>query len=561
MTLRSTPLGRGSEVPVSTANRSRYRSLGWGITGTLLALCLASALVDGCLVQERCFSSVDCRAGEVCLPDGRCGFECTTDADCGAGLRCETNRCVGASAGPIECPEDMVSVADAFCVDRYEASHRDATEGLPGTDESVAVSRPGVIPWQVRDNASAAAACKAAGKGLCTAQQWQLACRGHGGTVYGYGDQYEPATCNGIDLFGMESIRLLPTGSLPACKSDWGVYDINGNLWEHVAGGNDSTIRGGAYNCIDSKTLHRCDYIPGDWTPSARGFRCCWLPGAADAGADDADSQDADAALSWDTGREAETGCIEEDSAAPADVSIDTSSPSDAEAHDVEPEPGDVADLEGGDEPVASPCPPEMVRVDSFCMDRYEASHADATAVSIGTSPVAASLPGVLPWFSVTLPEARAACVAAGKRLCRLDEWVQGCSGSAGTVYAYGNTYDPVICNGIDTFCQCDSQACSSLAQCPYPHCFNSPSVQGPGPCGASFHVLPTGSFASCVSEYGAYDVNGNVWELADSDDGLEHFRGGAYNCADSEALHRCDHDGTWGPSARGFRCCKDGAP
>jgi len=46
------------------------------------------------------------------------------------------------------------------------------------------------------------------------------------------------------------------------------------------------------------------------------------------------------------------------------------------------------------------------------------------------------------------------------------------------------------------------------------------------------------------------------VWELTDSTDGLEHFRGGAYNCGNSMALHRCDHDGTWGPSARGFRCC-----
>ncbi|MCU0694734.1 MAG: hypothetical protein MUF54_25430 [Polyangiaceae bacterium] len=52
--------------------------------------------------------------------------------------------------------------------------------------------------------------------------------------------------------------------------------------------------------------------------------------------------------------------------------------------------------------------------------------------------------------------------------------------------------------------------------------------------------------------------MSGNVWELADTQDGVEHFRGGAYNCADSEALHRCDHDGTWGPSAKGFRCCKD---
>jgi hypothetical protein len=50
--------------------------------------------------------------------------------------------------------------------------------------------------------------------------------------------------------------------------------------------------------------------------------------------------------------------------------------------------------------------------------------------------------------------------------------------------------------------------------------------------------------------------MNGNVWEVVHSTDGQDHFRGGAYNCLDSEALHRCDYDATWGPSARGFRCC-----
>jgi formylglycine-generating enzyme required for sulfatase activity len=69
---------------------------------------------------------------------------------------------------------------------------------------------------------------------------------------------------------------------------------------------------------------------------------------------------------------------------------------------------------------------------------------------------------------------------------------------------------------------------------------------------------MPTASFPGCVDAYGALDVNGNVWELVDTTDGLAHYRGGAYNCSDSEALHRCDHDGTWNPSARGFRCCQD---
>lgn len=550
----------------------------------LLMSATASALHAGCLVEERCFSNFDCPANQVCLAGGECGVECSSDADCGLGLRCSLNRCVGASAGPLACPDGMVSVADAFCVDRYEASRRDATEAGVGLDESIAVSKQGVLPWQVRDNATAQAACEAAGKALCTPQQWRLSCQGQAGTAYGYGDSYDPSVCNGIDLFGIEHLHLLPTGSLLGCKSDWGVYDINGNLWEHVAAGSDRTVRGGAFNCLDSRSLHRCDYVPGDWAPSARGFRCCLLPGGIDAGLDVFDPEDV---APKDVTGEFESGCIEDDAGGTVpdvltDTLSDTTDSSQDAVVDTTPDTGndlsvdsaqetgfDGADDQSGSEagnqdaadgssPEAGACPPDMVRGTSFCMDRYEASHVDATATSVGTSPVASSMAGVLPWFPVNLVMARSACQAAGKRLCRLDEWIQGCRGSANTVYSYGNSYSATVCNGIDAFCSCGSPSCSGLSQCPYPHCFSSPSQEGPGPCGASFQVVPTGSFASCESEYGAYDINGNVWELADTTDGLEHFRGGAFNCGDSEALHRCDHDGTWGPSARGFRCCAD---
>ncbi len=199
--------------------------------------------------------------------------------------------------------------------------------------------------------------------------------------------------------------------------------------------------------------------------------------------------------------------------------------------------------------PLPASCPPDMTPVPGACMDIYEASRDDATETSAGTSVVASSRAEVLPWQPVDLPTARSGCEAAGKRLCRLDEWVFGCRGPDWTVYSYGDDYDPLICNGIDTYCDC-SGACGEQAACPYPHCYQT--------CGAAFRVMPTGSFPDCTNTYGLFDINGNVWELADSDDGLDHFRGGAYNCSNSESLHRCDHDGTWGPTARGFRCCKD---
>ena len=194
-------------------------------------------------------------------------------------------------------------------------------------------------------------------------------------------------------------------------------------------------------------------------------------------------------------------------------------------------------------------CPDGMVPISGvFCADVYEASRPDATAGSYGSDRSrATSREGVLPWFSSDSSEmnqeiAAAACQAAGKRLCTALEWQVVCGGPSDLSYCYGDPYDPTICNGIDTYCDCD----------PYPHCYDD--------CGSSFHVMPTGSFPGCTNTFGTYDINGNVWEVVASDDGLDHYRGGAYNCKDSEALHACSYDATWDPSAKGFRCCADGS-
>ncbi|MBW2458466.1 MAG: hypothetical protein JRI68_28460 [Deltaproteobacteria bacterium] len=74
--------------------------------------------------------------------------------------------------------------------------------------------------------------------------------------------------------------------------------------------------------------------------------------------------------------------------------------------------------------------------------------------------------------------------------------------------------------------------------------------------CGSFMYAMPTGSFPDCYSDFGAYDLNGNVWELVDDGSDEGHFRGGAHNCIDSEQLHRCDHV-AHNILAKGFRCCK----
>ena len=207
------------------------------------------------------------------------------------------------------------------------------------------------------------------------------------------------------------------------------------------------------------------------------------------------------------------------------------------------------------DEGLVCRCPEGMVNIlDQFCIDKYEASRPDATASSPGTdNSYATSRPGVMPWMGVSFEDAQAACEAAGKRLCTPSEWELACRGPDDTEYSYGDTYDPTACNGIDAFCYCDSSSqCGDQDPCPFPHCY--------GTCGAAFHPVPTGSFPSCTNGFGVYDINGNVWERVSDGAG----RGGAFNCLDSEALHKCSYVADWGLGARsnfGFRCCCTDCP
>ena len=213
-------------------------------------------------------------------------------------------------AGP--CPPEMAHVEDpGFCIDRWEAAC-ELTDGTPWSpyedvdDVQVrARAEAGAVPQGYISGDQAAAACQAAGKRLCTSEEWLLTCQGPQGLTWPYGATHVPGLCNDdyashpvVDYFGTsdawvwtyESMNdpginqqpgtVSPAGDHPDCVSAFGAYDMVGNLHEWVADP-DGTFRGGFYvdveingpGCTYATTAHASSYH--DYST---GFRCCADP-------------------------------------------------------------------------------------------------------------------------------------------------------------------------------------------------------------------------------------------------------------------------------------------
>src|ERR1700690_2828304 len=102
-------------------------------------------------------------------------------------------------------------------------------------------------------------------------------------------------------------------------------------------------------------------------------------------------------------------------------------------------------------------CPAGMARVDTFCVDRFEAALVELVGGSeqpwspyfdpTGHTVRAVSMRGAVPQAYVSQPDAGAACAASNKRLCTDTEWLRACQGPTMTTYPYGNTREPGVCN------------------------------------------------------------------------------------------------------------------
>ena len=212
------------------------------------------------------------------------------------------------------CPEGMAHIG-RYCMDRYEAyvvelDERDHEQPhspytpVDGRRVRAKVAAD-VVPQGYISQVQAASACQNAGKRLCSAPEFSLACRGpnrsaaypYGGTrrqrgkcnegkgsavpvVFGRGAPFDEQLMNDPRL-NRWSGGLAKTGAYAASVSPYGVFDLVGNLHEwgaEVAPNGHGYFRGGFYGDAEINGAG-CNYVTtahaAVYHDYSTGFRCC----------------------------------------------------------------------------------------------------------------------------------------------------------------------------------------------------------------------------------------------------------------------------------------------
>jgi len=172
-----------------------------------------------------------------------------------------------------------------FCVDRYEWPNEKGE--LPAL----------LVSW-----VDAKKRCEAIGKRLCTEDEFNFACEGEEMLPYTYGFERDPQKCNIDRPYRKRERKLskfdrcmkdpackaelekldqrLPAGSLPACVSPFGAYDLNGNINEWVfrpkeKPPNRSGLKGGWWGPVRGRCRPTVGFHKEEDYGYEEGFRCC----------------------------------------------------------------------------------------------------------------------------------------------------------------------------------------------------------------------------------------------------------------------------------------------
>ncbi len=228
-----------------------------------------------------------------------------------------------------------------------------------------------------------------------------------------------------------------------------------------------------------------------------------------------------------------------------------------------------------------------MLRVGKICVDKWEAHlvvpgapdrvHPHNQRPEVGVTYAARSANGVFPQAYINRIESRAACEAAGKRLCTLGEWYRACRGAKGSTWPYAWHEKRGACN-VRKEHLLGRLFGNDPRRWDYFKHFNAPELNTtPG------GLAKTGEHAECTNPAGTFDMVGNVHEWVsdvvdksleqklplrddlrgriDANTGHGIFMGGFYSTGDEHgegcAFVTIGHEPKYHDYSTGFRCCK----
>ncbi|MBD3421584.1 MAG: PKD domain-containing protein [Chitinivibrionales bacterium] len=161
------------------------------------------------------------------------------------------------------CPRGMEPVREGrFCVDTYEYPNQ-----------------RGKLPAGNMSFGDAQKACRDAGKRLCTANEWEIACKGSGrkNSAYPYGDKYEVENCNTMGN-SWASNKISKSGDFNTCKSRYDALDMSGNVAEWTSSGTSDKayVYGGFWqSSADQSTCDAKVLLEKNKKYFYAGTRCC----------------------------------------------------------------------------------------------------------------------------------------------------------------------------------------------------------------------------------------------------------------------------------------------
>lgn len=187
--------------------------------------------------------------------------------------------------------------------------------------------------------------------------------------------------------------------------------------------------------------------------------------------------------------------------------------------------------------PVMQPCPDDMVFIPEghFCIDTYEAPNQK----------------GAYPLYAQTAYQGEVYCQQQNKQLCTNSRWMQACMGPNHKTYPYGNVYHRGTCND------------DKVGWTPVPWLTMGTPAWNKW-CQAHYKGEPSGSHNTCMSDYGVFDLTGNVAEwVREPKVQYRYVVKGGYWYGVLVGTPTCGfsnigHSPLFNSYEFGFRCCKD---